>query len=138
MTTPNEPPAQNLSPEDIESVINTFTTDRRDNHDVRPVYLQPLNAFGPPNVGVLTHEDPKSVTIASIPLDSPDGLVVIYDDEAPQGPRSLIGTIERVRAANRVTDNARNMCLIYILKQDDASEDEDAAPPDISEICQHE
>jgi hypothetical protein len=131
MTTPKEPPAHSLSPEDVASVINTFTADRRDNHEVRPVYLQPLNTFAPPNVGVLTHEDLRSVTIASIPLDTPDGLVVIYDDEAPQGPRSLIGTIERVRAANRASDHARNMCLIYILKQEDSSKGMD--PPNISE-----
>ncbi len=85
----------------------------------------------PPNVAVLTHEDPQSVTIASIPLDAPDGLVVIYDDEAPQGPRSLLGTIEHVRAAIRGSDHARNMCLIYILKREDSSEV--TAPPNISE-----
>jgi hypothetical protein len=47
MTTPKEPPAHSLNPEEMASVINTFTTDRRDNHEVRPVYLQPLNTFTP-------------------------------------------------------------------------------------------
>ncbi|MDA3878698.1 MAG: hypothetical protein PF483_16665 [Halothiobacillus sp.] len=131
MTISKEPPAHSLSPEELASVINAFTTDRRDNHEVRPVYLQPLNTFAPPNVAVLTHEDSQSVTIASIPLDAPDGLVVIYDDEAPQGSRSLLGTIEHVRAANRCSDHARNMCLIYILKREDSSEGTD--PPNISE-----
>lgn len=119
MMPPNEPPSPSLTTEEVASVIRTFTRDRRsDNHVVRPVFLQPLNAFGSPGIAVLTHEDPLSITIASIPIDTPDGLVVIYDDESPEGPRALFGMIEQVRPANRDTDHARNMCLIYIRKQE--------------------
>ncbi|ANJ67521.1 hypothetical protein A9404_09080 [Halothiobacillus diazotrophicus] len=121
MTVAKEPPANDLTPEDISSIIHEFGRDRRDDHQVRAVYLQPLNAFGPPNVGVLTHEDALSITIASVPLDAPDGSVVVYDDECPEGPRSLYGIIETVRAASRATDHIQNMRLIYIHKQDGSS-----------------
>lgn len=122
MTAAKVPPASDLSPEDIASIIHEFGHDRRDDHQVRAVYVQPLNAFGPPNIGVLTHEDAFSLTIASIPLDAPGGLVVVYDDECPEGPRALYGSIENVRIASRANDHIQNMRLIYIHKQDGASD----------------
>lgn len=116
MTLPPHTP--HLNPEEVTAIIEHVDADRRGSFIARPVLLQPLSTFGSPAVAVLTHEDDVSITVASVLMHSPDHRVVIYDDEAPPGARSLFGVIDQIRTASRPSDQTRSISMIYIRKQE--------------------
>lgn len=118
MTNATQPPELTLSAEEIASIMDSTTPDPRGDQQVRPTYLRPLSVFGFLNVGVLTHEDTRTITVASIPIEMVDGQVIVYDDTAPQNPRPLTGRVDCVRAASRPSDQGWNLCLIDLPKRE--------------------
>lgn len=117
MTNAKEPIALTLNAEEIASFMDSTTSDRRCDQQIRPIYPQPLSVFGSPNVGALTHEGTLSITLASIPIETVDGQIIVYGDAAPRTPRSLTGRVDSVQAASHPSDQRRNLCLVDIPKR---------------------
>ena len=114
MTRLKQKPAHGLSQQDVAHIVREGNRERRGSYMVRPILIQRLDEFGSPHQGVLTAEHQGHLTIVAL-LDLTEGdRVVIYDEEAPDEPRSLSALVRAVRHAARPSDAALHMNVVYV------------------------
>lgn len=109
----HEPHPDGLSEKDVSDLIKHHR-ERRGSFPARPVLIQCLEEFGAPHRGVLTAELGDHYTVATLMSVQAGDKVVLYDDDAPSGPRSHSGIVTDARPASRPSDTNLSMNVIYL------------------------
>lgn len=112
-----QPHPEGLSEQDVSDLIRHHH-ERRGSFRARPVLLQCLDEFGAPHRGVLTAEVDHSLTVATLMSAKAGDKVVLYDDDAPAGPKSHSGCVSDIRPASRPSDTNLSMNVIYLHIED--------------------
>jgi len=118
MSHPDERSGSSLNPEQVESFIRQHREERRGSFPARAVQVQKVNEFGKPNVAVLTMDQPELLTIAGIIDLSDSDEVMVYDDNAPEGPQYFYCAVESSHGARRPGDVIEGMSVVYLRKQE--------------------
>jgi len=112
------PHPDGLSEKDVSDLLKHHHERRRGRFKARPVLIQCLDEFGAPHRGVLTAETEQNLTVATLMSAAPGDKIVLYDDNAPDGPKSHSGNILEIRPASRPSDTNLSMNVVYLQVDD--------------------